>query len=150
MNDAGAKYLLIGGFAMVLAMEWNNPETLGPMSLGDKLLNATFHSVTPRTAGFNTLDIGALALECARSGQIEARGFTRRDTMLTAAEEYLRRYADRSGRLIANFDIVYLTAWVPGPGQPQPLKPGTAAHRLAEALRTEEHDLGDGDPPDRA
>jgi SAM-dependent methyltransferase len=71
------------------------------------------------------------------------RGFTRRATMLTAAEEYLRRYADSSGRLIANFDIVYLTAWAPGPGQPQPLKPGSAAHRLAEALRTEEHIPGD-------
>jgi len=80
------------------------------------------------------------------------RGFTRRATMLTAAEEYLRRYADNSGRLIANFDIVYLTAWAPGPGQPQPLKPGSAAHRLAEALRTEEHDADDlADPgPKRA
>lgn len=78
------------------------------------------------------------------------RGFTRRATMLTAAEEYLRRYADKSGRLIANFDIVYLTAWAPGPGQPQPLKPGSAAHRLAEALRTEEHDAGDiADPGPR-
>ncbi|MCW5771829.1 MAG: methyltransferase domain-containing protein [Rhodospirillaceae bacterium] len=73
------------------------------------------------------------------------RGFTRRSTMLTAAEEYLRRYADKSGRLIANFDIVYLTAWAPGPGQPQPLKPGSAAHRLAEALRTEEHVPGEGE-----
>jgi len=71
------------------------------------------------------------------------RGFTRRATMLTAAEEYLRRYADKSGRLIANFEIVYLTAWAPGPGQPQPLKPGSAAHRLAEALRTEEQVPGD-------
>jgi hypothetical protein len=67
--------------------------------------------------------------------------------MLTAAEEYLRRYADKSGRLIANFDIVYLTAWAPGPGQPQPLKPGSATHRLAEALRTEEHDVADDSDP---
>lgn len=79
------------------------------------------------------------------------RGFTRRATMLTAAEEYLRRYADKSGRLIANFEIVYLTAWAPGPGQPQPLKPGSAAHRLAEALRTEEQVPGDdGEPGPRA
>ena len=76
------------------------------------------------------------------------RGFTRRATMLTAAEEYLRRYADKSGRLIANFEIVYLTAWAPGPGQPQPLKPGSAAHRLAEALRTEELDAGDTADPE--
>ena len=68
--------------------------------------------------------------------------------MLTAAEEYLRRYADKSGRLIANFEIVYLTAWAPGPGQPQPLKPGSAAHRLAEALRTEEQVPGEGGDPE--
>ena len=33
------------------------------MSLGDKLLNGAFHSVSPRTAGFNTLDMGALRVE---------------------------------------------------------------------------------------
>lgn len=76
------------------------------------------------------------------------RGFTRRATMLTAAEEYLRKYADDAGRLIANFEIVYLTAWAPGPGQPQPLRPGSATRRLADALRTEEHDPEE--PPPRA
>ncbi len=47
------------GFAAILAMEWSNAATLGPMALGDKLLNAAFHSVMPRTAGFNSLDVGA-------------------------------------------------------------------------------------------
>ncbi|MFO7528120.1 MAG: TrkH family potassium uptake protein [Marinobacter sp.] len=45
----------------VLALEFGNPETLGALdSFTDKLLAAWFQGTTPRTAGFNTLDIGAL------------------------------------------------------------------------------------------
>lgn len=51
--------LLILGFITILIMEWDNAETLGPMAFGSKLLNAMFHSVMPRTAGFNSLDVGA-------------------------------------------------------------------------------------------
>lgn len=56
----GTAILLIVGFATVLAVEWHNPDTLGPMGLGGKLLNSAFQSVTTRTTGFNALDIGAL------------------------------------------------------------------------------------------
>ena len=55
----GTILLLAGGFLAILAMEWDNPDTLGPMGLGGKLLNAAFHSVMPRTAGFNSLDVGS-------------------------------------------------------------------------------------------
>ncbi|ODT00478.1 MAG: ATPase [Erythrobacter sp. SCN 62-14] len=55
---AGTAFLLAFGFVSILAMEWNNPDTLGPMGVGAKLLNAAFHSVMPRTAGFNSLDVG--------------------------------------------------------------------------------------------
>lgn len=45
----------------VLLLEYGNPATLGALdSFQDKLLAAWFQGVTPRTAGFNTLDIGAL------------------------------------------------------------------------------------------
>jgi trk system potassium uptake protein len=47
----------------MLAAEWTNPATMGPMSAGDKLLNAAFHSVTPRSGGLNTLDVGAFRVE---------------------------------------------------------------------------------------
>ncbi len=60
---AGSAILLGLGFAAVLAAEWSNPATLGPMGAGDKMLNAAFHSVTPRSGGFNTLDTGALRME---------------------------------------------------------------------------------------
>ncbi|MGL4378028.1 MAG: potassium transporter TrkG, partial [Microcoleaceae cyanobacterium] len=40
--------------------EYHNPDTLAPLSLGHKILAAWFQSVTPRTAGFNTIDIGKM------------------------------------------------------------------------------------------
>ena len=51
--------LLVGGWAMFAWFEWTNPETLGPMSAPDSLVNALFASVNPRTAGFNSVDIAA-------------------------------------------------------------------------------------------
>lgn len=51
--------LLAAGFIGILLAEWNNPDTLGPMGGAEKALNAAFHSVMPRTAGFNSLDVGS-------------------------------------------------------------------------------------------
>ena len=48
--------LLLLGWLLVCILEWNNPETLGSMSLGDKLLNGLFQSITVRTAGFAAID----------------------------------------------------------------------------------------------
>jgi len=52
--------LLLGGTVGFCLLEWNNPDTLGPMSVPDKLLNGFFQSVTVRTAGFMSVDQGAL------------------------------------------------------------------------------------------
>lgn len=52
--------LILAGTLLILALEWSNPATLGPLSVGEKLLAALFQAVTPRTAGFNTLVTGAL------------------------------------------------------------------------------------------
>lgn len=52
--------LLLAGMAAVALTEWNNPETLGSMSTGDKLLNSFFQSVTLRTAGFVSFDQAAM------------------------------------------------------------------------------------------
>lgn len=52
--------LLLIGWVGTCILEWNNPATLGAMSLGDKLLNGFFQSVTIRTAGFAAIDQGAL------------------------------------------------------------------------------------------
>lgn len=52
--------LLVLGPLSVLVFEWTNPGTLGPLGVWDKLQAAWFQGVTPRTAGFNTIDIGAM------------------------------------------------------------------------------------------
>lgn len=55
--------LVINAAAMliILALEYGNPATLGGLpDLGDRLWAAWFQAVTPRTAGFNTLDIAAV------------------------------------------------------------------------------------------
>lgn len=52
---------LIGiGWAILGAVEWNNPETLGKMSVSGKLINSLFQSITFRTAGFSAIDQGGL------------------------------------------------------------------------------------------
>lgn len=52
--------LLVFGTIAFFFIEWRNPGTFGPMNFGEKVLNAWFQSVTPRTAGFNTIDIGKM------------------------------------------------------------------------------------------
>lgn len=52
--------LLISGTIAILLLEWKN--TLAGLSMGDKLMNSFFHSATPRTTGFNTLDIAGMHL----------------------------------------------------------------------------------------
>ncbi|MBD2340578.1 ATPase [Calothrix sp. FACHB-156] len=52
--------LLFIGTIAFLAIEFRNPQTFGGLNLGDQLLLAWFQSVTPRTAGFNTIDIGKM------------------------------------------------------------------------------------------
>ncbi|WP_126173116.1 TrkH family potassium uptake protein [Altericroceibacterium xinjiangense] len=59
----GTLFLLAAGFVGVLAAEWSNPATLGPMPWSAKTLNAAFHSVMPRTAGFNSLNVGDFRVE---------------------------------------------------------------------------------------
>ncbi|WP_229445159.1 TrkH family potassium uptake protein [Massilia sp. Leaf139] len=59
----GTLVLLLGGFCAVLLFEWDNAGTLGPMGVGEKLLNSFFISAAARTSGFNTIDIAALTQE---------------------------------------------------------------------------------------
>lgn len=47
--------LIVGGAALIFAFEYSNPETIGNMSLFDKIQASVFQSVTTRTAGFFTI-----------------------------------------------------------------------------------------------
>lgn len=52
--------LLVLGWAFVFFTEYSNPETLGELSFGGKVLSAYFTSATTRTAGFESLPTGSL------------------------------------------------------------------------------------------
>lgn len=52
--------LILSGAGLFLLLEWSNPETLGTMPWGQKVLNAFFQSVTLRTAGFVSVDQAGL------------------------------------------------------------------------------------------
>ena len=52
--------LIVSGWVLTCVLEWNNPGTLGPMSVGDKLLNGLFQSITLRTCGFAAIDEGKM------------------------------------------------------------------------------------------
>jgi SAM-dependent methyltransferase len=67
---------------------------------------------------------------------------TRRSTMMRMAEIYAERFSDPDGRIRATFDIVWLSGWAPHASQQQPLKPGSAKMRLADALGTTERSAG--------
>jgi len=60
---AGTAGLLVVGTLATLAFEWRNPGTFAAFTPSEKLLNAAFHSVVSRTAGFNSVDIGQMRPE---------------------------------------------------------------------------------------
>ncbi|MCW1000394.1 potassium transporter, partial [Streptococcus anginosus] len=51
--------VILTGASLFLLVEWNNPGTIGPLSLGDKIMTAFFQTITMRTAGFATVDYTA-------------------------------------------------------------------------------------------
>ncbi|MDD4839248.1 MAG: potassium transporter TrkG [Clostridia bacterium] len=53
--------LIVSGMVIFLLAEWNNPATMGNMSVGEKFLNAFFQSTTTRTAGFSAISNADLA-----------------------------------------------------------------------------------------
>mgnify|MGYP001599989180 FL=1 len=66
-----------------------------------------------------------------------------RATLAAMLAHYSAHHAEPDGRLRATFDIVYLTGWAPHESQPQPLKPGSARSRLADALGAVEQPAGE-------
>ncbi len=68
------------------------------------------------------------------------RPLTRR-ALLRAAELYQENHADTDGRIRATFAMVTLLGWAPHESQQQPLKPGSANTRLADALGVAEHQI---------
>lgn len=69
------------------------------------------------------------------------RHMTRRNVLTEAAAIYAENFCNADNRVNATFEFITLTGWAPADTQPQPLRPGSAATRLAEALGTTETPL---------
>jgi len=54
--------LIISGTILIFLFERNNLSTLKSLTIKEKILTSIFQAVTPRTAGFNTINIGYLNL----------------------------------------------------------------------------------------
>lgn len=63
-----------------------------------------------------------------------AKHFSRRALFIRAAEIYAERFGAPDGTIPASFEIITITGWAPDASQQQPLKPGSAKMRLADAL----------------
>lgn len=88
----------------------------------------------------------ALLADLRAAGETNAlsarlRRFTRRSILVDAARIYASSYSTPEGRLTATAELVVLTGWAPHESQQQPLRPGSARARLADALGVPEKPL---------
>jgi SAM-dependent methyltransferase len=84
----------------------------------------------------------------ANAIRLRAPGPLRRAVIAEAAQLYQARHATEGGRVRASFEILYVSGWAPAASQQQPLRPGQAKARLADALGVEERQAGDfANPP---
>ena len=74
------------------------------------------------------------------------RGPAPRSLFAEASRLYARNFPAEGGRIRASFELIFLTGWAPHESQPQPLPPGSARARLADALGSEERPLPDPAP----
>ena len=75
------------------------------------------------------------------------RGPSRRATLARAAALYEARFGQAEDGLPATFQVITMTGWSPHDSQQQPLRPGAAATRLAEALGAREVSAGEKTRP---
>jgi ubiquinone/menaquinone biosynthesis C-methylase UbiE len=119
-------------------------------TLGDLLRRAGFALPVTDSDRYTLRYDSAFALmrELRRMGATNAllarrRTPLRRATLMRMAEIYAQRFADADERVRATFEIVWLSGWAPHASQQQPLKPGSAKARLADALGTREISTGE-------
>jgi len=92
-------------------------------------------------------DLRHLISDLRAMGESNALAQRRRAPMpralLAGAEKVYRdNFADAEGRLPATVETLFLTGWAPAENQQRPLRPGSAATRLSDALGTTETPLG--------
>jgi len=84
-------------------------------------------------------DLWHLVGDLRAMGEVNAlaarhRAPLRREVLHRAAQLYRDEFADAEGRLPVTVETIVLTGWAPAESQPKPLRPGSAATRLADAL----------------
>lgn len=139
-----------------LALAGAEVETLGGLSprvapmgeirdLGGLLQRAGFAMPVADSRRFDVSYAGAIDLmrDLRAMGETNVmrerlRRPMRRSMLARAVELYADAAGGQDGRVRATFDVIFLTGWMPAPGQPRPLRPGSAAMRLEDALRSEE------------
>ena len=72
----------------------------------------------------------------------ERRPLSRR-VLARACEAYAEQFSRPDGRITATFEIITMTGWAPHESQQQPLRPGSAKMRLADALGVKEQGAGE-------
>jgi hypothetical protein len=98
------------------------------------------------TVNISYADAFALMRDLRAMGEANAlhsrlRHPTRRHVLQHAAGLYAQHFTGADGRITATFEVVTLTGWAPAASQQQPLRPGSATARLADALGTAETPL---------
>ncbi len=93
-------------------------------------------------------DAWALMRDLSKMGEsnairLRAPGPLRRAILAEAGRLYQKRHASAGGRVRASFEILYISGWAPAATQQQPLRPGQATIRLADALGVAERPAGD-------
>ena len=93
-------------------------------------------------------DLGGLMRDLRGMGEANAlaarhRAFPPKALFETAEKIYRAAHEDEDGFLPATVELITLTGWAPDASQPRPLRPGSAAARLADALGTTERPAGD-------
>jgi SAM-dependent methyltransferase len=104
-------------------------DLLGRAGLALPVADVTSYAVSYADALALMRDLRAMGEANALHGRL--RRATRRGVLLAAAARYP---LSPEGRAVARFDVVTLTGWAPAASQPRPLRPGSATHRLAEAI----------------
>lgn len=73
--------------------------------------------------------------------------FSSRAFFMDVAKTYQEQFAEDDGRIAVTFEIIFLLGWAPHKSQQKPLRPGSAEHRLADALSTTEIKTGEKAKP---
>ncbi len=97
-------------------------------------------TVTYRTAFHLVADLRAMGEGNALTAR--QRRTSPRALFPEAARIYAENFPAGDDRIAATFELIFLTGWAPDPGQQQPLRPGSAAARLADVLGATETPLG--------